>query len=242
MGKEVLVFLHMDDEHPGYIADYLQRRGIPFRVIRPYRQEPVPALDDSMAGLVFMGGVMSVNDELDWLEQEVRLIRDALTHSLPVLGHCLGGQLISRALGQTVKSNPVKEVGWHDCYRAETSTEEDFTAWLQDVEEPFGMFHWHSETFSIPPQGAALFSSKHCKNQAYSYSDNVLAMQCHVEMTLPQIRDWTSGWKEDLRTRSASEQDFDEINAGLVEKIAALNRVADRLYSRWVSTLDLSPH
>ena len=98
MDKEVLIFLHMDDEHPGYIADYFLQRNIPRRIVRCYKGEPVPKLDDSIAGLVFMGGVMSVNDELPWIASEVNLIEAALHKGVPLLGHCLGGQLISKAL------------------------------------------------------------------------------------------------------------------------------------------------
>ena len=106
MTREVLIFLHMDDKNSGYIGDYLQRQKIPFRVVRSYADESIPQLDDSVAGLVFMGGVMSANDDIPWIKQEIALIRSALQANIPVLGHCLGGQLISRALGATVTTNP----------------------------------------------------------------------------------------------------------------------------------------
>ena len=117
MTREVLVFLHMDDKNSGYIGDYFQRQKIPFRIIRSYADEAVPRLDGSIAGLVFMGGVMSANDDISWIKQEIDLIRAAVQANIPVLGHCLGGQLISRALGSPVTSNPVGEVGWHQCFK-----------------------------------------------------------------------------------------------------------------------------
>ncbi|MFP6826884.1 MAG: type 1 glutamine amidotransferase [Pseudohongiellaceae bacterium] len=233
MDKEVLIFLHMDDEHPGYIADYFLQRNIPRRIVRCYKGEPVPKLDDSIAGLVFMGGVMSVNDELPWIASEVNLIEAALHKGVPLLGHCLGGQLISKALGENVTENPVKEVGWHDCHRSDSSATDD---WLGEVEDPFVMFHWHSETFSVPADAQLLFSSSHCKNQAYSYGDRVLAMQCHVEMTLPLITRWITNWREDLELETESEQNFEQINQQLATKITALNRVADSLYGRWLAS------
>ncbi len=234
MNKEVLIFLHMDDKHPGYIADYLQQHSIPYRIIRPYQGDSIPQLDDSMMGLVFMGGVMSANDDIAWLKEEIRLIRQALDNNIALLGHCLGGQLISKALGETVSQNPVKEVGWHFCYRQRAGYGCD---WLGDIPDPFIMFHWHSETFSIPEAAQPLFSSEHCKNQAYSYGDNVLAMQCHVEMTAPLITNWIEGWRSDLVARTDSQQTYEQIRHGLTEKINSLNRVADSLYSRWVSRL-----
>lgn len=237
MNKEVLIFLHMDDEHPGYIADYLRQTNIPYRIIRAYNSEPVPVLEDSMAGLVFMGGVMSANDDIDWLKQELALIEQAIKMGVPLLGHCLGGQLISKALGQSVIKNPVPEVGWHHCVREKNNQAED---WLGTSDDPFIMFHWHVETFGIPDGAERLFSSAHCRNQAYIYADNVLAMQCHVEMTEPLITNWLSDCKDDLSNESASEQTYEQIKDNLVDKVSALNRVADNLYGRWTATLAMS--
>lgn len=240
MTREVLIFLHMDDEHPGYILDFLKQRSIPTRIIRSYDGEQIPSLDESMAGLVFMGGVMSANDDIAWIEQEVELIRQALKQHVPLLGHCLGGQLISRALDQTITKIPVPEVGWHDCFPVELPDQESQRTadnWIGQLGERFPMFHWHNETFSMPPDATALFASAHCQNQAYCYAENVLAMQCHVEMTLPLVTDWIGNWREDLQISSASEQDFEEISENIEDKILALNHVAETLYKRWASGL-----
>ena len=110
MAKEVLIFMHTVDDSPGYVAVLLQRNNINFRVIHSYKNEIIPELDDTMAGLIFLGGTMSVNDGIAWLEQEVRLIRQAIKANIPVIGHCLGGQLISQALGQQITKNPDIEI------------------------------------------------------------------------------------------------------------------------------------
>ncbi|MBT7752028.1 MAG: C26 family cysteine hydrolase domain-containing family, partial [Porticoccaceae bacterium] len=101
----------MDDEHPGYIADHLEKKNIPYRIVRGYQGDLIPTLDESMAGLVFMGGIMSANDDIPWINQEIQLIQEALDNNVPLLGHCLGGQLITKALGYEVTSNSVEEVG-----------------------------------------------------------------------------------------------------------------------------------
>lgn len=242
MSKEVLIFLHMDDAHPGYIADFLTQRKISYRLIRSYAGESVPQLDDSMAALVFMGGIMSANDGDSWIKQEISLIEQALVKRLPVLGHCLGGQLISRALGQPVTATTVKEVGWHDCYRVQLQEEAhklEADSWLANLKDPFTMFHWHSETFAIPDDAVPLFASAHCENQAYCYAGNVLAMQCHVEMTMALASRWINDWQEDLKASSASEQNYAAISSDLNERISSLNKVAETLYSRWVSSLSI---
>ena len=237
MKKEVLIFLHMNDKGPGYITDFLAANNIPFRLLRGYDNEPIPQLTPDIAGLVFMGGVMSANDDISWLKDEMRLIQQALDANVPILGHCLGGQLISKVCGQSISKNPVVEIGWHRCQQ-----QDNFIAkqWLGDLDD-FQMFHWHYETFSIPYEMGAshIFSSPHCNNQAYVIGDNVLAMQCHVEMTEPLVISWLESCQENLVNSNESEQNFKEIKKALPAKIAELNQVAERLYSRWLTSLNL---
>ena len=87
---------------------------------------------------------MSANDEIGWIKDEIKLIGQALEHSVPILGHCLGGQLISKALGEAVSKNPEAEIGWHNCYRTKPKIE---NGWLDGIKDPFTMFHWHYESF-----------------------------------------------------------------------------------------------
>ena len=136
-----------------------------------------------------------------------------------------------------IKDRIHPEVGWHLCYRINDNNARD---WLGDTVDPFVMFHWHFETFSAPSDARPLFRSQHCQNQAYTLGNNILAMQCHVEMTIPLITGWITKWKDDLRTGSVSEQTFDQIKDKLTEKISALNLVADSLYRRWTDTLEKS--
>ena len=236
MTKEVLIFMHAPDDAPGHVADILQRNDIPYRVIHSYKNEVIPKLNHTIAGLIFLGGSMSVNSGITWLKQEVNLIRQALKADIPIVGHCLGGQLISLALGQQVTQSPVAEIGWHHCFSHETSGAND---WLGELDNPFIMFHWHVETFDIPPDATPLFSSKYCKNQAYSYGNNVLAMQCHVEMTEELLTVWLDKYWDELLAESDSEQNHQQIRAQLINNIPALNRVADQLYNRWITTLSL---
>ena len=110
--KPVAIFRHAPTEGPGYFATYLERRGIPWREIKIDEDEPVPENPREFSGLVFMGGPMSVNDDLPWIAPVLQLIRASVDANVPVLGHCLGGQLMAKALGGEVTRNPVKEIGW----------------------------------------------------------------------------------------------------------------------------------
>jgi len=109
--KSILIFRHIACEGPGYLGDYLTSRDIPFNTIRVDKGEDVPEDPTAYSGLVFMGGPMSVNEPVPWIEKELKLICKAYQENMPILGHCLGGQLISKALGGEITSNPVTEMG-----------------------------------------------------------------------------------------------------------------------------------
>src|SRR3989304_290806 len=110
--KPLFIFRHIDIEGPGYPTHFLKKHGIHYRLVKVDEGDVIPRSLDNIGGLVFMGGSMSVNDDLPWIHQEITLIKRAAEAKLPILGHCLGGQLISKALGGEVYANPVKEIGW----------------------------------------------------------------------------------------------------------------------------------
>src|SRR5512144_860667 len=107
--KPVAIFRHYPTEGPGLLAQFLDEKSIPWQLIRIDAGEPVPDEACDYAGLVFMGGPMSVNDELPWIPRVLALIGEAIGQDIPVLGHCLGGQLMARALGGSVVRNRYKE-------------------------------------------------------------------------------------------------------------------------------------
>src|SRR3546814_216122 len=115
--------------------------------------------------MVLMGSPMSVNDDLPWIASVLSLIRDAIRLDIPVLGHCLGGQLISKALGAEITVNPVKEIGWGE---VTVSNNAQAREWFGNLPR-FQVFHWHGETFSLPAGTTHLLSSSHCRNQASSF-------------------------------------------------------------------------
>jgi GMP synthase-like glutamine amidotransferase len=231
--QPVAIFRHFHTEGPGYFATFLDRHSIPWTLVRIDAGDAVPDSPDGLSGLVFMGGPMSVNDDLPWIAPSCNLIRQATDAGLPVLGHCLGGQLIAKALGGAVTRNPVKEIGWGPVRALDNATSRD---WFGDL-TGFETFHWHGETFSIPPGAVRLLESDHCANQAYALG-RTFGMQCHVEMTQEMIRQWCrDGAAEIADSRSPAVQTPEAIQAGMGPKVAALNAVADRIYTRWIAGL-----
>jgi GMP synthase-like glutamine amidotransferase len=232
--KPVAVFRHAPTEGPGYFASFLERRGIPLALIPIDNGAPVPREPDAYAGLVFMGGPMSVNDDLPWIAPVLELIRRAVEREVPVLGHCLGGQLMAKALGGQVGPNPVKEIGWGE---VEVLENDAAHAWFGDAPRRFLSFHWHGETFTLPPGATHILRSAHCENQAFVLGPH-LGMQCHVEMTAEMVRTWCEvGAEEIASAKSPAVQTPFEILTDLEGRVSRLNAVADRLYSHWIAGL-----
>jgi len=232
--KPVAIFRHTPSEGPGYFAEFLEERGIPWQLIRIDAGDAVPQDASAYSGLVFMGGPMSVNDDLPWIPQVLALIRNAAVRDMPVLGHCLGGQLISKALGGVVTRNPVKEIGWGE---ATVSGSEQARIWF-GATRSFEAFHWHGETFSLPQGAVHLLSSAYCANQGYALGKH-LALQCHVEMTERMIRDWCAIGVKEIAASAGSPavQSIQTMQAQMAGKLPQLHTVARQLYQRWVAGL-----
>lgn len=231
--KPVLIFRHIECEGPGSLADFLDNRAVPYEIIAIDKNHPVPQSLEEVSGLVFMGGPMSVNDPLPWIDQECQLIRAAITQNLPVLGHCLGGQLICKALGGKVSPNPVREIGWFPVHRIDNDIANE---WLGNLPDEFTAFHWHGETFSIPEGATLLLASSYCDHQGFAFG-NTLALQCHIEMTASMARDWAFRYQDELANPSASVQSIDEMIAEVESRAEVLQRAAQILYRRWLRGL-----
>ncbi len=232
--KPVAIFRHTRTEGPGYIADFLDAESIPWQLFRIDTGEAVPQDTSAYAGLVFMGGPMSVNDDLPWIAPVLALIRQAAARDIPLLGHCLGGQLMAKALGGVVTRNPVKEIGWG---KVSVSDNDTARAWFDEAKN-FDAFHWHGETFSLPPGAVHILSSEHCINQGYALGKH-LGLQCHVEMTEDMIRSWCEHGADELSASAASPgvQSATTMQAQMTDKLPLMRAIARQLYNRWIKGL-----
>jgi GMP synthase-like glutamine amidotransferase len=229
--KPIAIFRHSAGEGPGYFATFLDAHDIPWQLVRIDAGDAPPTTLADYSGLCFMGGPMSVNDGLPWLPPVFALIRAAVAAGVPVIGHCLGGQLISKALGGVITKNPVKELGWGEV----TTTDPAARDWLGDLER-FVAFHWHGETFSIPAGATQILRSAWCENQAFVLGPH-LAMQCHVEMTEAMIRLWNRQWAEENAAPGPSVQTPEQMAVDMNARLTRMRIAADRLYTRWTSGL-----
>jgi GMP synthase-like glutamine amidotransferase len=178
---------HVPFEGLGSIESWLTTAGYSITCTRLFASPTLPQPDD-LDLLVIMGGPMSVNDQaaLPWLREEKDFIRRCIQGGKPVLGICLGAQLIASALGAAVYRNRVKEIGWFPIFSVPGG--ESVFRFPPTAE----VFHWHGETFDLPPGAVHLARSSACENQAFQLGHSVIALQCHLETTpelLPDIAD-----------------------------------------------------
>jgi GMP synthase-like glutamine amidotransferase len=183
----VLAFRHVPFEGLGLIEPALESRGISFDYCDLYRPE-TPAPDVlSYDGLIFMGGPMSVNDDLPFILDEMRLIERAAARGVPILGVCLGSQMIARALGGRVFRNAEKEIGWFEIELTDAGIADPVLASMAPREL---VFHWHGETFDLPAGAELLASSERTLNQAYRLGRTLYGLQFHLEVTPAMIVNW----------------------------------------------------
>ena len=231
------IFRHARSEGPAYFATYLEGRAIPWKLFALDEGRAVPKDVRRFSGLAFMGGPMSVNDDLPWVKPMLELVREAVRKDVATLGHCLGGQLMSKALGGEVSRTRVKEIGWGEVEVADNNVAR---AWFAPL-TAFESFHWHGESFSIPPGATRVLGNEHCANQAFATGRH-LGLQCHVEMTEDLIRSWCRGGAGEIEQSKASAgvQPVAKIEKNLDARVAALHKVADRIYDRWTEGLPKS--
>jgi GMP synthase (glutamine-hydrolysing) len=175
----VLILRHEHFEHLGHFADILEDYV--------YHDIGAPLPEESHSGLIIMGGPMSANDNLPGLKDELGLIEKALEDDLPVLGICLGSQLIAKALGARVFRNAELEIGWEPVWLTEAGKKD---AVMSAIGSPETFFHWHGETFDLPQGAEWLAYSEKCRHQAYRYGRRVYGIQFHPEITPEMIVDW----------------------------------------------------
>jgi GMP synthase-like glutamine amidotransferase len=230
----VAIFRFSPTEGPGYFATFLDRNRIPWRVIALDAGEPVPDDIGGLPGIGMMGGPMSVNDDFPWVEPLASLLRKAIAVELPVIGHCLGGQMLAKALGVPVTRSLNVEIGWHDVRLEPTPLASE---WFGDIDS-FQTFEWHNESFALPPGAMRVLTNAACPNQAYVLG-NSIGLQCHIEMTRDLVNLWVNDGVGDLNAGHAGGyvQSAERITCNLDADLADLNGIADKIYTRWIAGL-----
>ncbi len=179
------VLEHVPFEGPASIADWARRRQHALSETRFFEAPRLPK-PDAIDGLIVMGGPMSVGDEDEypWLRAEKHFLAACIEKGLPVLGICLGSQLLAEVLGSAVYPNRYKEIGWFPVELTEAAMDAPL---FNGLPRKMDVFHWHGDTFDLPRGARLLASSRACRNQAFLYADHVLGLQFHLEVTQRSI-------------------------------------------------------
>ncbi|HEX9663784.1 MAG TPA: gamma-glutamyl-gamma-aminobutyrate hydrolase family protein, partial [Candidatus Binatia bacterium] len=233
--KKLLVLQHVAHELLGTLNPLLKRAGFRIRYVNFARHPDAQPSLDGYAGLIVLGGPMSVNDSnrLPHLVTELKLIEEAMRRAVPVLGVCLGAQLIAKTLGADVYPNSEKEIGWYDVSPTDEAVSDPLLMELQKTEK---IFQWHGETFDIPKSTRHLAFSSLCVNQAFRYGAKVYGFQFHLEVDEPMIHRWlrvAENRKEISSLRGANY--LERIYNETPEYMARLTELSERVFGEFIN-------
>jgi GMP synthase-like glutamine amidotransferase len=232
--RPVAIFRFSPTEGPGRCAEWLDAHGVPWRLVALDAGEAVPADPAAFAGVAMMGGPMSANDPFRWRDPLGDLLREAVAQRIPVLGHCLGGQIFARALGAGVARAPVPEIGWLHVDVCDAAARREWFGGLPR----FAAFQWHYDAFELPAMATRVLTSDFCRNQGYVVDAIHVGFQCHIEMTRELVESWLDTGAAELPAASgATVQSAADIRRDLDARLAALGAVADGVYARWARAL-----
>lgn len=234
--KPVLVLQHLSADGPAFFGTWLQRQGVPFTVCNTEAGQAYPERMDAFSALAVLGGEMSANDPLPSLRQAEDLIRQAMAAGQPVIGHCLGGQLMARALGARVGDSPAPEVGWQ---ALDIVDSDPARAWFGQRRRAT-VFQWHFEAFELPPGATLLAASAACPHQAFAIGPH-LGMQFHIEVDAAKVLHWSGEhgerWLSAQAQHPGTVQGAQALRDGLEQQLADHQALAEVLYTRWLAAV-----
>lgn len=200
-GKKILIVQHDESEGPGLFLPLAGQRGIPAELCRLYEGGKIPASLENVLAVISLGGPMNVyaQDEYPFLRDEEEMIKRALTEEVPILGVCLGAQMLAKAAGARVTSGPRKEIGLGRIFfTSEGKADPLFTGFESEIQ----VFQWHGDTFEIPHKGILLASSEIYPHQAFRIKSKAYGLQFHLEATADMVADWVIRDRQELINES----------------------------------------
>jgi GMP synthase (glutamine-hydrolysing) len=232
----VCILQHILCETPGIILECLQSAGIETLLVRIFEQNPIPSNLDDQDGLIVMGGPMSVYDQVEFpfLLDEQRLIEKALKDDKPVLGVCLGSQLLAATLGVEVKSGAQKEIGWHPVALTEYAATDPL---LRELPTRFTAYHWHGDVFELPQGSVPLASSELTPCQEFHYGANAYGFLFHMEVTEKIIQNMVKEFSGELDEENIGARTIIQRTRDHHPKLQA---IGTKVFRRWAKLIKIN--
>ena len=230
---KIWVLQHHPVENLGGIADALEEAALAWQYVRVFDRAPIPATMKGAGGLIVMGGPEAVYqlDRYPYLRDEIRLIEQALEENKPILGVCLGAQLLAAASGAAVRRGESREIGWYPVRLAEAASEDRL---MRGLPTEFVAAHWHSDVFDLPNGAVALASSEKTAVQGFRVRDNAYGLLFHAEITQERLARLVSEFGEDLKRVGI---DGDGFVAHAPDYLPALSKIGNTIFSRWAAPI-----
>ncbi len=229
----VTCFQHIDCEGPGTLEEFLRSKGIKLQILKPFKGDAIP--EQLGEGLVILGGPMGVYEEsrYPWMSEELNAIRACLRTGRPILGICLGSQMLAAASGGQVYKGALPEVGW---YPLSLTYDGRMDPLFLGLDESPMAFHWHGDTFSLPPGSLRLAESALTRNQAFRVGVNAYGFQFHLETTEEMVRSWEKLYAAELSPQGGPNRP-ERISENLSTNAKALRHTSEKVFSRWAALL-----
>jgi GMP synthase (glutamine-hydrolysing) len=227
--SKIWVVQHTACETLGTIADALEAEALAWQYVRVFEGKPIPAEIGDAGGLIVMGGPMGVyeQDRYPHLKDELRLIESALKAEKPVLGVCLGSQLLAAVLGANVSKGPRREIGWYPIRLSETAPPDPLWS---GVPRDLTVLHWHGDVFDLPAGAVNLASSELTAHQAFRYGNSAYGLLFHLEMTEEIIAELAAVFADELREAGG---DAVRLAAESTVNCGRLQAIGETVFSRW---------
>ena len=229
--KSISVLQHTACETLGTLEAVLQNHKIGFNYIETHNSHPIPTEIGDASGLIVMGGPMGVYEhtEYPFLRDEMRLIESALKAGVPVLGVCLGSQLLAAVLGAEVKKGERKELGWYEVALTGDAAQDSL---FSSVTSKFWPFHWHGDVFSLPARAVRLASSQQTVNQAFRYGRHAYGILFHLEVSAAQISQMLIDFADELQQAGGDPREIERQTSAYLPE---LQSIASGVFGRWAS-------
>lgn len=226
--SDVLLVQNTKIEGSGYLGELLQEDGFEITCVNA-KHEQLPEKKFSLA--VILGAPESANDDLAYLKAEQKLIKNYVRENIPVLGICLGSQLIAKTFGAKVYSGPKKEIGFYNDLKISNNS-----SFFSGFTNPFTVFHWHGDTFDLPDGAIRLASSENYLNQAFQYK-SAIGLQFHLEVNEEMVNLWLDNTEEKLQ--KISYIDPQKIRTDIIENISTVKSNMSDFYNNFKSSFNL---